>query len=221
MWAALLMSIVSAMIAVIPNFFNEAEERHIQQVKTTTRATSADVMKILDKIKTRAQSLSYKQREKVANALGRVNFNAYISSGLSESLVNAVHHKLSEVQDQIAQLKTMGDVESEVSEGYKNQYLGMTDEQKSKAKIRNDVKITKENHPVNVYGNTFDKAIAEGKSKTEAKELATKAYYDANDALYKWNPSSEAGSVQIKAEEHANKAKEYYEKANALGEQYV
>lgn len=223
--AYIVLGLISILTSVGMTHVEKRKVDDLHKKAKANRATSGDLAVLIDMIKTKSQALSFKKRTEIANNLSRLGSNTYISSGLSEEIMNKVKQKLTDAATQIEQLRNMGDVESTASENLLATYAAFSDEDKGKAR-KLDTKAwknSKEYKELMAEYDKLDEYTDQGVShKDEEQEKAwRKKYTAAEDAFRKWDVNTAAGQVGQQAEDHANKAQEYYKQANELGEKYA
>jgi hypothetical protein len=184
----------------------DLEAREISSKINKNKVSYSDVLSLINKIKNKASGLSLNKRNKLASDLTRTYNSAYQSSGLSEQLLGDLRTELNKVSEEIDRLRTLGDVESTMSENLVNSYASLSDSEKAKSK--------KDSNPDtrNAFMQALDIKMHDGIHDPYANE-------DRGPKV--WDPETAGGRTMLEAEEHANKAKEYYDEANALGEKYA
>lgn len=211
-----LVSVLSTLVSLATTFgiykSEQLEQEGIYQKINSSKVSYSDVISFLSKIKSKAAGLSLNKRTKLANQLSQIGNSSYISSGLSEQLMGDLKTKLNNVATQMESLRSAGDVESSMADNSASAYSGLTDKEKSKAyKFVGDTKQLKQ------LVLERDKKSTSPDRKKEINDFI----YDPKNGLMVYDQSTSAGRALAESESHAEKAKENYDKANALGEQYA
>lgn len=161
--------IIGLIIQVGAKLFSDTEIQQYRDAINEKKTSTADVIQLVNKIIDRSSALGASQQSAILNRLNRIFTQNAISSGLTETVTGRIKSKLSQVQDKMYKLNSLGAAYENQANNLSNAYSAFSDKEKAAAKDK--------------QGNWTDTSAGRAGAAVEETANKAKSFYAEANAL--------------------------------------